>query len=83
MLYSGLWVWVDRREKTQRGHRELVAVSYIRGENVVGFYALDGEEGSWPEASVRLVADNFLSLSTLWQPFRFSGAQLLTFGAAP
>lgn len=71
-IYSGQYVWVSARENIPSA-QELVAVQYIRGDRVVGFYALDGEQGDWLELGVGLVDDELtqtLSATRVFAEFR-------------
>ena len=58
-IFVGQWTWVPVRASTKRGHSELYCVSYIKGDEVGGFYALDGKAGSVDEEEVELVDDEF------------------------
>ncbi len=59
-IYSGQFVWVAARSKYKAvAARELVAVHIIRADRVIGFYALDGEQGDFAEDLVMLLDDEF------------------------
>ena len=59
-ISAGMFVWVQSRDMIRdTSTRELICVSQIRGDLVVGYYCLDGAECRRPEDEVTLLDDDF------------------------
>ena len=76
-LHSGMWVWVPTRLKMVRlfptSEWELGLVRLLNGDNVDGYYAMDGERMTVPEVDIQVVPhaqDEWLNAHKFFKQFR-------------